>query len=275
MSYKNKRKGSTVKRYQAPRKKNPAPLKRQKQAATVALANMRTGGYLGTELKFYDTQGYLVLSDDIDSSAVVPIKADDDVYATATPTVNALFAPAIGSGQNQRDGRVCTLTSLYSTLDLRLTIPEPLVNAHANIRCFTALVLDTQSNGAVGTPSEVWRHFTGFDIDTINPLRSLENIQRFRVLDHKMVNLPVVPSGVLTGQGQYGLASAKDVILQKRFPNGLKVHFKGDGLPATSRSSDISDNNIFMVAWVADAAFVAAAGHSVSLTAKTRCRFRG
>lgn len=243
-----------------------------KQAAVKQVANMRTGGFVGLEKKFFDTQTLQSLAS-ARTTALMPVKQDDNTYATATSTNKALFCPGIGSGQSQRDGRQCYLDSVWSTLDLSLLPSNPISPANLplrSVRIYVALVLDTQCNGAVFDPSQVYRGYTGYDIDLINPMRDLENIQRFRVLQHQLVNIPVdINFSDSTADEYHVCGGTRSVTLTHRFSGGLKVHFKGENIDV----GDLSDNNVGLVAWLADA--WAQTAFNVQLVGKTRCRFRG
>lgn len=269
--YKKRKVGkSTVRKY---RPKYGAAARITKRQAVASLANMRTGGYVGLEKKFFDTQTNTVLSNSVTNS-LCSVRRDDHTWGTASTTNGALFCPGVGSGQSQRDGRQCKLDSIYSTIDcsLNFTSMVPNVFDHSNVRVYMALILDTQANGAAFDPAQVYRKFTDLDIDLIHPIRDLENIQRFRVLDSALIDIPILASEYdPVGLKWHVRANQKGAILSKRFANGLQIHFKGESLDV----SDISDNNIGLVAWICDSWVTDAGAGGVELLAKTRCRFRG
>lgn len=274
MSYKNRRKGSTVKRYKAPTKKNPAPLKRQKQAATRALANMRTGGYVGLERKFFDTLSSDTLASGFYPANLVQTRRTNAAWPAGGDTGKALFCPEVGSAQNMRDGRVASLSSVYSTVDLSLNTPAVGVDLNIlptrNCRVYVALVHDSQCNGEAFTTADVFNTGSGLHIERMHPLRNLSNVQRFNVLDSKIVNLSLQSYSATSDTTAFSAGSKQSVILYKGFGNGLQVHFKGDDL----QISDLSDHNVSLVAFVVDD-WATQNGFTVTLQASTRCRFRG
>lgn len=143
----------------------------------VARLNPRTGGYLGLEKKFLDS----VLAPTVIASA------SNWSTAMVDPTAqDCLNAPVQGNAENERIGRkmvvysIVVLGNLHLTATIATTLAYPQPHGY-----FMALVLDKQTNGAQFDPSDVFDN-PGANITNINrPVRNLEFIQRFDVLQTK------------------------------------------------------------------------------------------
>lgn len=197
--------------------------------------NLRTGGYVGKELKFVDYAFNGSVS---------------NTWAPLNPSgVGCLNAVAQGAGESERIGRKITNHSLH----IRGVISMPPTTALARtVRII--IVKDTQTNGAqlsassVIAPSGVSKNYLGW--------RNLEHVSRFQVL---MDNLFVIQPDIASdGTDLHGNSPMRNF--------NLNVKCAGTTLfdDPTAQVSSITDNSYHIIA-------CASAG-GVSL--EYNCRFR-
>lgn len=126
--------------------------------------NIRTGGFLGKELKFVDYNGQ-------SNNTVTSWQLEN-------PTVGCLNAIAQGDGESQRIGRKVTNRSVHVKGYITLG------NSNTNRGTSGAVVRivlfkDTQTNGAAPTPTDVMTP------NNVNAFRNLEYTTRYQVLYDK------------------------------------------------------------------------------------------
>lgn len=164
----SKRKRGSARQF-APNKKGKFNAPRQTNSR-----NMRTGGFLGIEKKFFDTEhtGYNVTA----------------AWANVSPTTTMLSCVEQGNGQSQRNGKKYQILSIHIKgvidVDAVESSNSPLPDQVARV----ALVLDTQSNGAALTATDVFS-----DTGTVDAFafRNLEYTTRFKVLSDQTFVLKV------------------------------------------------------------------------------------
>lgn len=246
------------------------PLGRKKQRAVTTLANLRTGGYVGLEKKFFDSS-FTQHGDALGHGLAVQL-IESNSFSPPSSTNGALFCPKVGSNQSNRDGRVAQIHSVAISGYVQ-SVPGGPSNANTisrNIKVYIALVLDTQANGGAFTGSDVFDAISASSADMIHPYRNLSNIQRFKVLASKRVTIVRDMEVVATATGSQVHATKgwQDFSLYHRFSKPLSVHFKGD----TGDLPDISDNNISVIAFLEENT----AGQDVTtMGGKCRVRFTG
>jgi len=138
------------------------------------MSNMRTGGFLGIELKYKDSAL-------VSQALVAPTDAAGGEVDPAT--LLALNAIAQGDGEQERDGKQVCLKSAYVTGIA--TIPA-VANATAGsvLPCvYVALVLDKQTNAAQLNSEDVFTNPGASAVTAASPLRDLQYTSRFQVLD--------------------------------------------------------------------------------------------
>ena len=241
-----------------------------------AVANLRTGGLLGIEKKFFDTKF------NTGSATVPPSPAPpklghalkdsplpmDAVNGTAggagVTSCYYLNCPAVGSASYQRDGRVIR----NHTIEIQGRIDFAMANeqyGYLPTACI-ALVLDTQCNGV--TPASkgdnVYQDIGG---GLTVPMRVMSDTTRYRVLAFKRVIARSVglTKGVGGDSSFNGLFSANFKMFRKL---GFKTNFKTDKQIAGPDA--IVDNGIFIMAWENDAT-----SDNLTLTLSCRLRFTG
>lgn len=231
-------------------KKKPAPRTRVTgpRHAPAVTQNIRTGGFLGMEYKFFD-MGYSG-----------PLTAPALSAWTGCEHGTSLNTPVQGSGPSDRNGnlvhaRAITIEGCLSAADTTNALPHPRY-------VFIALVLDTQCNGTALNSEDVYTSpYVGSAQGNIIPFRNLEDRGRFRILAVKRLQLNG-STAVDTGpKGTYNKAHF-------RFHRKLNypINFKAN----TGAISDVGNNNLAVVA-VADVISIGA----ITLTYNSRFRFTG
>lgn len=232
------------------RKRGPMPARirqvRQKRA-TFKRRNVRTGGFLGIERKFFDTE------------------VNNGAFATSwtieEPATTGLTAIAQGDGESNRDGKNYIIDSIHIKGFLNSAVQESQTAPLADILCRLVLVLDTQTNGAVLTATSV---MDAGQSDDVIAFRNLQFTRRFKVLWDRSF----VIKRNNTNEGAANLFAAAAT-------NGpfFKVNhvFKG-GLPVTMSSTEadianVTDNSIHMIG--------IATSTDAMLDYQCRVRFRG
>ena len=152
---------------------------RMQQEKLYRARNMRTGGFLGIETKFYDT-----------SLSASNISAPTDATAGEQDpsTILCLSAPAAGDGESNRDGRqIC-----MKYLSVKGVIKRGEISGATNYlpaTFFIAIVLDTQTNGAQLNSEDVFTNPAATNDTACSVFRNLQYIKRFQVLKQKTIHL--------------------------------------------------------------------------------------
>lgn len=219
--------------------------------------NHRTGGFLGQELKFYDTKltsGTLTASNDASGGEHDP---------SATIVLNSVTQ---GDGEQQRDGRKMTMKSIYLQGTIATSPQASVSSADNGTAIFIAIVLDTQTNGATVVSEQVYVNKGGTAASATLVMRNLEFSSRYRVLksmrmilDNPAIANDTGATGGLVQQGQIRLWSMwvnlKD----------LGVTFNG----TTETVANITDNSLHLIAYTNNVALAPA------ITYNARLRFMG
>ncbi len=159
--------------------------------------NARTGGFLGLERKFADFQ----LTNTAFGTSWVPMQDG---------TIKCISGVAQGDGESERDGRLYTLTSLHIRGFIEILGTEGQTAPLGDHLARVVIVLDTQTNAAEVTATNV---MDAGQTDDINSFRNLQFTKRFRVLKDKTFRIP----------GQAGsMTSGANVFDQ----GPVKIHFK-------------------------------------------------
>ncbi len=135
--------------------------------------NLRIGGYLGLELKFYDTS--LVAGALLSTGALTGGEHDP----SATIMLNTVVQ---GDNESQRIGRKITMKNIMVRGVVSVPIQAGQNAADAPSRIFIALVLDKQTNGAQLNSEDVFTNKSANAILTTSNFNNLEFKSRFRVL---------------------------------------------------------------------------------------------
>ena len=198
--------------------------------------NVRTGGFLGIETKFYDT--FLLdrnLTKPTDGSG-----GECDQSATVGPTTIAQ-----GDGESNRDGRKCVVKSCYVTGIIEVPKQADQIASDIGGTVFVALVQDTQTNGALLNSEDVFTNPGGLDHLATSPLRNMQYTNRFKVLARKLIQLPqaeLVYDGTNIEQGGF------HVPFMLSWRGVMPMLFTG----TTSDISNSVTNSLHIVAYCSD-----------------------
>ncbi len=112
------------------------------------------------------------------------IETDSDAFATSWATMEdgtnqSISGVAQGDGESQRDGRTYFIHSIHIRCNVESPSQESQVTPLSNLRGRFCLVLDTQTNGAQLTATDV---MDGGGTDDVLAFRNLQHSKRFRVL---------------------------------------------------------------------------------------------
>ncbi len=238
--------GSTMAaRYSRKRKINQGgnrrPAKRYKPHPRPRRANLRTGGFLGMELKFIDTG---IASETVTSA-----------WAVLDPALTSLAPIAQGNGMSNRDGIKAIIKSVFihgqAIWDQDTVMDQP-----GPMRI--VLVQDQQTNGAVLSPGDVM--VTGGLGQQISAFRNLQYTQRFKVLKEVWINPPTFQA---EGNGTNSKLGGAFVPFVMHVPNlNMKVQYKG----TTGAITDITDNSLHLMVCYGGT-------RPAELQYKVRCRF--
>lgn len=208
--------------------------KRRRGAAPTAFPrrrsrrNVRTGGFLGIEKKFLDTE--------LTASALAT------TWAALNPVgVDSLSIPAQGDGESNRDGRTYAIESVHVRGHFELAAAEGAGVPASMIECRVIVYWDTQTNGAEATATDIMD--AGGTTDIL-AFRNLQNSKRFKVLYDKVCLLK--PHALNEGAVN---SFANGAVIQrfefnKQFKKPIIVNCTG----TTSSVASVSDNNIGIAA---------------------------
>lgn len=212
--------------------------------------NLRTGGFLGIERKFYDTE--------VSNTTVAaggPAGAELD-----PPTVNCLSAPAQGDGESQRDGRKIVIKGVFLKGFLEMANNTSAAERAGPVRI--AVVLDTQTNGSQLSAEHVYKNPTSAYLDACE-FRNLQYSSRFKILTDKVIN----PGPV---QAYYDADSGTHTGMSKLW----SINLPNLDIPVTFTSSSegvasVADNSLHVIA------MKSANGGSIKCSYNARLRFVG
>lgn len=202
--------------------------------------NVRTGGFQGIELKFYDTSL-------IAAALVAPTDATGaEVDPSATIVLNSVIQ---ADGEENRDGRQITMKKISvrgvitCPSQTNQTVPE------TSTVVYIALVLDKQTNKATINSEDVFKNEGGNSATAASPFRNLQNIKRFSILKTVTLILPQVQS-VWDGTNfeQYGSTTPFEIHKDLN----LSVNYAG----TTETVLNITDNSLHLIAFCNDVSMV-------------------
>lgn len=214
------------------------------------LANVRKGGFIGRELKFKNDQYENTIGQTIASGRSDPIVS------------LCLHGIDQGDGEQQRDGRQYTIMSISLRGYVLFGNQDAAVVTSDHVRL--VLVLDTQTNGAQLTATDVLDNFHGDNDLQTNSFRNLEYTKRFRVLKDMVVRKPVTGVGTSSTAGQViSNACTRYFKMNCNFKKGIKVLCTG----TAGTIANMVDNSIHLIA--------VSVNSGNTLRYVSRCRFVG
>jgi len=222
------------------------------QAAARGMKNMRSGGFLGIELKYKD-------SSLVSHALVAPT---DAAGGEADPaTLLALNSIAQGDGEEQRDGKQVCVKSCFVTGTV--TLP-PVVNATAGSTVpttYIALVLDKQTNAAQLNSEDVFTNPGASAVTASCPLRDLQYTSRFQVLDSVIVEPKMIAA---TYDGTNIETFGTQVPFKLSWSGDLITNYVG----TTAAIASIQDHSLHVIAYTAPVT-------GATLSYNARVRFMG
>lgn len=202
-----------------------------------AIANIRTGGLVGLELKFFDTS----LVNSTVSNAFALTDGEQDPVGLL-----CLNCPTQGTGASERLGRFIKMKSLQIRFHFHLEPTEAGTAPLGDVSVFVALVLDKQTNNAQLDSEDVYTNGGASPKLTAQPLRDMQHTDRFRVL--KSTQFIMRRSTANMAQGAVDLFAQGAVVKNLDwFVNlkGLKTQFTSTG----GSVAQIQDNSLHVLAW--------------------------
>ncbi len=221
---------------------------------SIGYKNFRIGGFLGAEIKFYDTGvAGLAITSPTDASGA-------EMNPSATITLNSVTQ---GDGESQRDGRRLTMLSLFVNGSITCNVQTNVTVPDNPSICYVAIVLDTQANGTALNSEDVYINPSGSAQLASSPLRNLQYSKRFKVL--KTIRRKMPPP-TLTWDGTNMEQSGQIVQFNCFIPlHGMIVNFTG----TTETVANIVDNALHVIAFSNNIGMVP------QLNYNARLRFRG
>jgi len=218
-------------------------------------ANAATMGFMGIEKKFYDTffSGSLAVTADAEGAEMDP---------SATSMIST---PDQGDGASQRDGKRITCKYLEIKGTLNVDSVELLGNPPTGNRCFIAVVLDTQSNGAQMNSEDCFKNTSSEVIGNAAPLRNLLFGNRFRILKSKTFEMG--PRTISHFAVDSFSVAGRTVDFHWFIPlNDLTINFNAG---TTASIANVIDNSLHVIG------YSTAAAQTTTLTYNARLRFVG
>ncbi len=216
--------------------------------------NIRTGGFQGMELKFYDVNK---AATSLSTSATA---AGGEQNPAAPKTLNTV---AQGTSESNRIGRQMKMwnISIKGIISIAAQANQTAADVHPSI--FIALVLDKQVNGALLNSEDVFKNIAGSTASSTNLERNLEFIQRFDVLKlwkRNVKDIGMVYDG--TNIEVHGSHTAFHMVANL---HGLITNFCG----TTEDVANVVDNGLNLIA------FASHVGFTPQLLYGSRLRFTG
>lgn len=228
---------------------------RARQRYNARAANIRTGGFLGLETKFYDTSK-------TDASFAAPTDASGGELDPAT--VDCISAPAQGDTEQSRDGNRIVIKSAQVTGIVTLPAEANLTAGEIPPVIHLALVQDAQSNGATLSSEDVYTNPSGSATTAASPLRNLQYSSRFRVLAQWQASLPVRQ---VSYDGTNIETDGVSIPFRLDWSGNMPVQFKGGATAAGV--SGVADNSIHVIG------FCSTTAQAPRLSYNARIRFQG
>ncbi len=234
------------------------PIKRRKRSSWRGGRNVRSGGFLGTEVKFLDTAwNSVALATSTDGAG--------GELQPSTGCTNCLSAPAQGDAETEHDGRKYQLISAHISGTVQTSPAANQADAIELFGYYLALVQDKQANAATIESEEVFINPSTLSSSIMPyPLRNLQNVQRFRVLDSVYIH----PGGAYSMGDGTNTASINAMSAQAfklSWKGKINVHSEG----TTADVASVTDNALHLIG------YAGATNLTPTIHAKCRIRFIG
>ncbi len=230
------------------------PRKRRRFSRRAQL-NRRTGGFVGIELKFFDSG--------ITATAIAT-SADATGAEIDPTTVDCLNSMVIGNTQNTRIGRKVNMKKISIRGVVAIPVQVNITSLDTLPLVFIAIVLDKQTNASQLNSEDVYDNISGSGATNTSMFRKLEQSDRFRILASEQIEFHNTPQ--VTYDGTNIEATGQFMPFEFHVDlKGMTCLFKANaGIVA-----DIVDNSIHVLAWVNSSTYAA------TLAYNARLRFTG
>lgn len=212
--------------------------------------NSRTGGFLGIEYKFLDcTKSFTTIAN-----------TEWQVQVPTSGSTGCISVPAQGDGESNRDGKNYAITSVHFKGAWKYLESEAATDPHDDIMCRLVLYIDTQTNGAVATGTDIMD--SGATHNNL-AFRNLQYSKRFKILYDK--SMVVRPKDLVAATNSFSTGDGKWIFsFNKKFKVPMRVSCDG----TTADVADCVDNCIGVAVCVDKANFL-------QLGYESRIRFVG
>jgi len=222
--------------------------------------NAVTAGFLGVEVKYYDT--YYAAT-----TLAAPTTPGNTQRANPA-TLGCVNAVSQGDGPTNRDGKKIRLRSLYIKGTVYRGATEDFSAPCEPVSAYVAVVLDRQANAAEIAPAQVYTNPQGAALGNSCLFRNLEYSDRYRILRDATFHFGAGP------QSAYALDKISNGGLVKHFEWYIPLNF--DTLfntvnPTAATIADIVTNAIGVIA----TGTASASNNSLVLAYNCRLRFVG
>lgn len=231
-----------------------------------AYRNMRTGGLLGLEKKYFDQSDTATVP-----TGVSGMTAHDISEQLASKCLNA---PATGDGAQNREGRkiYCINFQVNGTLFI---VPRQ-DQGYAKFTggsVFLAVVLDKQNNASSYVEGgQVWDNPVDDSVTAVVPFRNMSNSSRFVVLKKKLINLKNI--NATTYYDNTGSAASQSMNIQG-FTIPFQLFVKGGFTTSFTTTGTTADSQNIVDNCVRFFAYVTTSDFDVEIAYNTRMRFYG
>lgn len=259
---------------QRKRKRQTAAFRRRQRQRTYAVArrdpmqivaNPRTGGFLGQELKFFDTFGSWDVQASNDGTAGV---VDNIKHQGFGVTGQSLCPIALGTGPQAREGRKALIKSIHvsGVLDYTTNVSTTLDDV---VGVFIALVLDTQCNGSNPDSAQVYTNVSaaGGSFNSQlhmlpKPFRNLEYTGRYKVLKTKFYSARDQTVLLDATTASASVAPSVSRTFEMFWKGDIPLEFSGNAYDV----GILTNNNVFLMAFKGSTLF--------DVTMVWKCRLR-
>ncbi len=232
-------------------------MKRQKAEQVIlerayrGMANKRTGGYMGIELKFYDS-----------ASSGALVAPTDAAGGELDPGTDGLSTIAQGDGEQNRDGRQVYLKKVSVKGVIEVPVQTNATALDVSPTVYVALVLDKQTNGAQLNSEDVFTNPGGAANLACAPFRNLQYTKRFRVLKTVTIQIPQLEPSY---DGTNIEISGCNVPFEMHKDLNLETNYSG----TTAVIANSVDHSIHVIAYTSSTTF------APTLNYNSRVRFVG
>jgi len=213
------------------------------------MSNVRTGGFLGIELKYKDSAL-------VSSALAAPTDAAGGEQDPAT--LLALNAIAQGDGEQERDGKQICVKSAYVSGVVDIPAQANLTAGSVDPVVYVALVLDKQTNGAQLNSEDVFTNPGASAVTASCPLRDLQYTSRFQVLDSCILQ---APARQLSYDGTNIESQGQRVPFKLSYTGDIMANY----IATTAVVAAIQDHSLHVIAYTAPVT-----GATISYNARVR-----